>query len=425
MSNPISVFKFGIRCAPIHWRASAVGSIRGVLTADEMKQAAQTTHEAKKAAKFMAEYIAALSLSVIDLIVTGKNLLKAKNLKAGSVSDSAKMSPDEILRQAGYKSQNLIDKNAAAIEKLQFNMPDDVLIENLSKMKKKGLAKSIEHITKINDVLENIHISNRGPVLKNAEQIRDLQKYYTVRELTDILNNVSPEKFESTVKRMTGIQKELLAKNISSGESNAFAREVLTKLKLEHGITEERLKTLRNLDYNKMTPAEYKKIKPEIDAIVNLTKSYDLNKVKPGMMRKYIPVEDMEKYLSGKYTGIGGFIARQDDVLQLKTFNDVFYTMRLDYEGNTFVYNREIAYIDFKSSDYSATYVPIGKRYGGTETFASPFGGMGLIKTENGQLIGEYKIPNGQSTDIEEAAIYMIDKNGKTEKIAVYDRIKQ
>jgi len=48
--------------------ASAVGSIRGVLTADEMRQAAQTTHEAKKAAKFMAECIAALSLSVIDLL---------------------------------------------------------------------------------------------------------------------------------------------------------------------------------------------------------------------------------------------------------------------------------------------------------------------------------------------------------------------
>lgn len=48
--------------------ASAVGSIRGVLTADEMRQAAQTTHEVKKAAKFMAECIAALSLSVIDLL---------------------------------------------------------------------------------------------------------------------------------------------------------------------------------------------------------------------------------------------------------------------------------------------------------------------------------------------------------------------
>ena len=68
--------------------------------------------------------------------------------------------------------------------------------------------------------------------------------------------------------------------------------------------------------------------------------------------------------------------------------------------------------------------VPIGKRHGGTETFASPFGGMGLLKTENGQIIREYKISNGQSVDIEEAAMYMIDKNGKREKIAVYDRIK-
>ncbi|MGI5078282.1 hypothetical protein [Treponema maltophilum] len=48
--------------------ASTIGSIRGVLTADEMRQAAQTTHEVKKTAKFMAECIAALSLSVIDLL---------------------------------------------------------------------------------------------------------------------------------------------------------------------------------------------------------------------------------------------------------------------------------------------------------------------------------------------------------------------
>ena len=46
---------------------------------------------------------------------------------------------------------------------------------------------------------------------------------------------------------------------------------------------------------------------------------------------------------------------------------------------------------------------------------------MGLIKTENGQLIGEYKTPNGQSTDIEEAAIYMIDKNGTHRKVAIFN----
>ena len=53
--------------------------------------------------------------------------------------------------------------------------------------------------------------------------------------------------------------------------------------------------------------------------------------------------------------------------------------------------------------------------------FASPFGGMGLLKTENGQIIREYKIPNGQSVDIEEAAMYMIDKNGTHRKVAIFN----
>ena len=101
--------------------------------------------------------------------------------------------------------------------------------------------------------------------------------------------------------------------------------------------------------------------------------------------------------LSGKfgdrsYDGIRGFIARQDDVLQLKTFDDIFYTMRLDYEGNTFVYNREIAYIDFSATTYEDTFVPIGKLYEGTETTPSPFGGMGLLKTENNQIVREYML---------------------------------
>ena len=116
MSNPISVFKFGIRCVPIHWRASAVGSIRGVLTADEMKQAAQTTHEAKKAAKFMAECIAALSLSVIDLIVTGKNLLKAKSKKSDApnktlVKQNDDVTIDDIIRDGRHLENDKLKPN--------------------------------------------------------------------------------------------------------------------------------------------------------------------------------------------------------------------------------------------------------------------------------------------------------------------------
>lgn len=372
------------------------GSIRGIMVANEMKEASNTMHEAKKAAKVMAESIAQLSLSVVDLLLTGKDLLKVRN------------------------------KNVATIKKLQLDLSDDELIKILSKMKKKGLEKSIEHVNNIIDVIDNIHVTKHSLVINNADEIYELKKYYTTQEITDILNNVSTENFETTIKKMTNIQKELLSKNISSGETNKFARELVTELELKHGITEERLNVLRNLDYNKMTQSDYEKIKLEIDAIISLTKSYDLNKVKPGMMRKYISVEVMNQYLAnGKNSkSVGGFIARQDDVLQLKTFEDVFYTMRLDYEGNTFVYNREIAYIDFSATSYEDTFVPIGKLYEGTETTPSPFGGMGLLKTENNQIVREYKT-KGKGLVIEEAIMYKIDKNGNTVKIAVYDKFEE
>ena len=158
------------------------------------------------------------------------------------------------------------------------------------------------------------------------------------------------------------------------------------------------------------------------------SKNVPIEEIKVYERLSQISQKKLEKYLSGKfgdrtYDGIRGFIARQDDVLQLKTFDDIFYTMRLDYEGNTFIYNREIAYIDFSATTYEDTFVPIGELYGGTENWPSPFGGMGLLKTENEQIIREY-ISRGKDlkfSDMEEAIMYKIDKNGNTVKIAVYD----
>ena len=361
----------------------------------------------------------------IEFIQTKIDEFAQKMFDKGCVAkvvDSVKKSPEEILQEAGYKKGKLIQDNVSEIEKLQHSISDEVLINSLSKMKKQGIKKSIENIKKTEDILNKISIPYQGILIENVDKIRRLQRYYSNQELIDILNNVSPENFEPTIKYMIKLQDKLLSKNISSGETNKFTRELLTELELKHGITEERLNVLRNLDYNKMNQSDYEKIKPEIDAIISLTKSYDLNKVKPGMMRKYISVEVMNQYLAnGKNSkSVGGFIARQDDVLQLKTFEDVFYTMRLDYEGNTFVYNREIAYIDFSATSYEDTFVPIGKLYEGTETTPSPFGGMGLLKTENNQIVREYKT-KGKGLVIEEAIMYKIDKNGNTVKIAVYD----
>ena len=402
---------------------SVYGSIRGIMVANDMKKSATTMHEAKKAAKVMAENVAQLSLNVVDLIFTSKDLIKARVKNSTAVTDGIKMSPEEILREAGYKRQSLMDKSIPTIEKLQIEIPDDELIKILAKMKKKGLENSIDNVNKILDVIEKIDVPNRSLVINNAESIRELKKYYTTQEITDYLNKTNTENLKDTIKTLKQTQKKLLSKNISSGESNKFAREFLTELELKHGISKERLDVLRNLEYDKMTKDDYEKLKPEIDAIINLTKSYDLNKKKPGVMRKYISLEKMNEYLSnGKQSKtIGGFIARQDDVLHLETFDDVFYTMRLDYEGNSFIFDKEIAYIDFIAEDYTNTYVPIGTTYGGSVDLSQPFGGLGLLKTENGQIIREYKT-KGDGLNILEAVMYKIDKNTKEPiKVGVFD----
>ena len=58
--------------------ADATFSLRGILQASEMKASATTTHDAKKAAKMMAEYIAKLTVDVINVILVFTKSLKTK-----------------------------------------------------------------------------------------------------------------------------------------------------------------------------------------------------------------------------------------------------------------------------------------------------------------------------------------------------------
>ena len=99
--------------------ASAVGSIRGVLTADEMKQAAQTTHEAKKAAKFMAECIAKLTVDVINVILIFMKSLKGKQKKKilkETKRESNTINPNDI-----RFSQSSVNSSSPIVESMKRN----------------------------------------------------------------------------------------------------------------------------------------------------------------------------------------------------------------------------------------------------------------------------------------------------------------
>lgn len=115
--------------------ASTVGSLQGMMAANKMKEAAGTTGEAKKAAKEMAESIAQLSLSAVDLLLAGKGILQAKSKNVVAVVDSTKKSPEEILQEAGYKRGKEINDYSAKVKELQKYYTNDELIEAINKQK--------------------------------------------------------------------------------------------------------------------------------------------------------------------------------------------------------------------------------------------------------------------------------------------------
>ena len=129
---------------------SVYGSIRGIMSANEMKESARTMHEAKKAAKVMAQNIAQLSLNVVDLIFTSKDLIEARIKNTTAVTDSVKRSPEEILREAGYKRGKEIDDYYAKVKELQKYYDADELTALIKTQKDN--KKSAKYV--LDDLLE-------------------------------------------------------------------------------------------------------------------------------------------------------------------------------------------------------------------------------------------------------------------------------
>lgn len=82
-------------------------------------------------------------------------------------------------------------------------------------------------------------------------------------------------------------------------------------------------------------------------------------------IQKTITAGDIEKYLSGDYTEVGGYIAKADDEGHIKNYDDVVESSRLDYvswdrsrpfpeDGNTY------GKIEFKTNNVDNIEIPYG-----------------------------------------------------------------
>ncbi len=196
------------------------------------------------------------------------------------------------------------------------------------------------------------------------------------------------------------------------GKNTAFMNDMEDILE-KHGLTVDEFNNLRLRDASTLSETE----KSTLKAIRESVPMPDSKTI----MQKVIPADDIQKYLDGKYTQVGGDVTRAVDVSKLKNYNDFYNGLRLDYPGS--VYNpmsdKSIGVIRYTTSEASDITIPYGMEMGGTITDSSPFTGNGFTKAMNGEIIPEFKC-NGYLDIDDGAQLIEISKDGTETLRAVY-----
>ena len=187
--------------------------------------------------------------------------------------------------------------------------------------------------------------------------------------------------------------------------------DLLPNLLKKEGLTMDDFHYMMLKQVNTLTEAE----KMKLARIRNALPKPNANTV----MQKIIPADDIEQYISGQYLGVQGSIAIASDAKHLKTFEDYYYGLRLDYKNTKFhISKNSCGVIRFKSSKTPQNIV-IPK--GGTfDNWAYPFTSTGFTSGNNGRLgIPEWNLL--QRIDFEDGAeLWEVFNDGRETLRAVY-----
>lgn len=202
-------------------------------------------------------------------------------------------------------------------------------------------------------------------------------------------------------------------------------------------------KTLcKGLKENKITIDKFQelKLKPlkgekytgrEKEIIKSIRERFTINK--NTLLRKYIRQEDVEKYVSGEYNAIMGYISRAEDYNDVGNFKDIFETFRLNYKGTPY-HSTDKSYwkIEFNTISDDLERINLDKTYGiefgGGNVDENPCTRNGFTGSENGKVIPEWNLKkdgvgyddNALMTKIENGKIveqYKFDDDGIWRKI--------
>ena len=194
---------------------------------------------------------------------------------------------------------------------------------------------------------------------------------------------------------------------------NGFSDDIAS-LASGQGLSIDDFKLLqqKRYDLSEMSALEMSKI----DAVRNSIPTPDGNT----LLQKVIPKADIQKYLDGSYTQIGGFVTTAKDAKHLSTFEDIYHGMRLDYViGNGTqpfkLSDGSFGVIRYKTPNPNAIVPKLPNEVGDF-----PYTGNGFTGGNNGKLgVPEWKTP--YNTPVDGAELWEVTSDGTETLKAVFN----
>ena len=209
---------------------------------------------------------------------------------------------------------------------------------------------------------------------------------------------------------------EVFEGGTQGGGSISYVERIKRILQVQ-GLTLEQFDSLRLRDVSTLTDEEKQLLKIVRESVPMPNKDT--------LLQKVIPASDIEKYMNGTYTQVGGYIARAEDVAHLHTYKEIYESLRLDYPGSVYnpVSDKSLGVIRYTTDEVSKISIPYSVEFGGNIIAEQPFTGNGFTKAVNGQIIPEFKC-EGYLEICDGAQLIEIYQDGTEVVLAIYSEIK-
>ena len=182
----------------------------------------------------------------------------------------------------------------------------------------------------------------------------------------------------------------------------------------------------RGLKENKISAGRFQKLKLKLlkgekytgrekEIIKSIREKFTINE--NTLLRKIIKPEDAEKYVSGDYNAIMGYISRAEDYNDVGNFKDIFETFRLNYKGTPYhLTDKSYWKIEFKTTSGNLEKINLDntyeKEFGGGNVDENPCTRNGFTGSENGKVIPEWNLKK-DGVGYDDNALMTKIENGK------------